>query len=196
MRGGLTTAVGVLVLALAGCGGDDTPSSSSADESPSRSISTLTPLPVPSHGPPPGEIVADLRQSSRDAALNRFQVWIGNGLDREVSPTSIAYVDPRFRSPIPGERLRPNPSGSERGYPLTLPPRPDCGADGTSGEVTMTYGDLEVTVPVEVTALADVSRGRRGARRNPQRRFTAARMAPLCACRGAGHGARRLPRGR
>jgi len=104
---------------------------------------------MPSIGPPPGEIVADLRQSSRDAALGRFQVWIGNGLDTDVNPTSIAYADPRFPEPIPGERLRLTPSGSERGYPLALPSQPDCDDDSTRGGVTMTYGDREVTLPVE-----------------------------------------------
>lgn len=104
---------------------------------------------MPSMGPPPGEIVADLRQSSRDVALNRFQVWVGNGLDRDINPTSIAYVDPRFRSPIPGERLRLNPAGSERGYPLTLPARPNCDSEGTSGKLAMTFGEREVTLAVE-----------------------------------------------
>lgn len=149
MRAGAGVTGAVLALALTGCGGDDPSRTPAADDSPSSSISTLSPLPMPSMGPPPGEIVADLRQSSRDAAVNRFQVWIGNGLDRDVDPTSIAYVDPRFPEPIPGERLRLNPSGSERGYPLALPPRPDCDDDGTRGEVSMAYGDREVTLPAE-----------------------------------------------
>lgn len=135
-----------LALTLAGCSEQPVPPTA---ESPSSGISTLSPLPMPSIGPPSGEIVADLRQSSRDAALGRFQVWIGNGLDRDVDPTSIAYVDPRFPAPIPGERLRLNPSGSERGYPLALPARPDCDDDGTRGEIAMTYGDREVTLAVE-----------------------------------------------
>ena len=142
---------GVLVaLLLAGCAEDSrSPSASSPADPPSPSISTLSPLPMPSMGPPPGEIVADLRQSSRDAALDRFQVWIGNGLDRDIDPTAISYADPRLGSPVPGERLRLNPAGSERGYPLALPPRPDCDADGTRGTVQMAYGDREVTLDVE-----------------------------------------------
>ncbi|MGZ8738041.1 MAG: hypothetical protein ACXWW7_12825 [Nocardioides sp.] len=152
MRGGVGAA-GVslaLALALAGCGGGPPPpGSSTSAESPSASISTLSPLPMPSIGPPPGEVVADLRQSSRDAALNRFQVWIGNGLDRDIDPTSLAYVDPRLPAPVPGERLRLIPSDSERGYPLALPPRPDCDSDGRRGEVTMVDGDRELTLPVE-----------------------------------------------
>lgn len=150
MRGGVAAGL-VLVLALAGCGGSDSarPTESSPADPPSPSISTLSPLPMPSMGPPPGEIVADLRQSSRDAALGRFQVWIGNGLDRDLDPSSITYVDPRFRAPIPGERLRLDPAGSERGYPLALPPRPDCDADGTHGTLRVAYGDRRVTLDVE-----------------------------------------------
>ena len=141
----------LLALVLAGCA-DDSPTGSGdpgPTDPPSPSISTLSPLPMPSMGPPPGEVVADLRQSSRDAALGRFQVWIGNGLDRDIDPTSISYLDPRFRSPVPGERLRLNPAGSERGYPLALPPRPDCHASGTRGTVRMTYGDRGVALDVE-----------------------------------------------
>ena len=140
----------LLAVVPAGCAdGSRDPSASAPADPPSPSISTLSPLPMPSMGPPPGEIVADLRQSSRDAALGRFQVWIGNGLDRDVDPTAISYVDPRFPSPVAGERLRLNPSGSERGYPLALPPRPDCDADGTRGTVRMAYDDHEVTLDVE-----------------------------------------------
>ncbi len=147
--GGAALALAVIPV-LTACGGDgSSPRPGSSAESPAPSISTLTPIPMPSIGPPPGEIVADLRQSSRDAALGRFQVWIGNGLDRDVDPASIAYVDPRFPEPIPGERLRVNPSGSERGYPLALPARPDCDDDGVRGQVTMVFGDREVTLRVE-----------------------------------------------
>lgn len=138
----------VLLVAVAGCAGDADPDAA-ASSSPTSSISTLSPLPMPSIGPPPGELVADLRQSSRDAALGRFQVWIGNGLEREVNPTRILYRDDRFRSAIPGERLRPNPSGSERGYPIALPSHPSCDSHATSGEVTMEYDGKRVTFPVE-----------------------------------------------
>lgn len=139
--------LGVSVLA-AGCAAESGPASAPSS-SPTSSISTLSPLPMPSMGPPPGEIVADLRQASRDAALNRFQVWIGNGLERDVNPTKILYVDGRFRAPIPGERLRLNPAGSERGYPLALPSRPNCGSNARSGKVTMEYAGRSVTIPVE-----------------------------------------------
>lgn len=157
MRAGVVTAGVLLTLALAGCADDGpaTPGARSPDTSPSSSISTLTPIPMPSIGPPPGDVVADLRQSSRDAALGRFQVWIGNGLDVELDPREILYDDTRFHAAIPGERLRPNPAGSERGYPLALPGRPDCDATGTRGTVTMTDADGSV-VTVRVEDEADV----------------------------------------
>lgn len=136
------------VLLLAACSGGDPSSTPSVEPSPS--IRTLTPLAIPDMGPPEGEIVADLRQSSRDAALNRFQVWVGNGLARDVMPTSIEYVDRRFRAAIPGERLRLNPSGSERGYPLTLPARPACSAAPRGhGTMRMTFAKRTVTLRVE-----------------------------------------------
>ena len=139
--------VASVVLVLAGCGG----SSPDAAPEPSPSIPTITPLPMPDMGPPPGKLVADLRQSSRDAALGRFQVWIGNGLQREINPTDIQYVDPRLRAPIPGERLRPNPSDAERGYPLALPTRPRCDVrdPAASGTVRMTFDGRTVGIPVE-----------------------------------------------
>ena len=125
------TAVVAAALVLAACGGSSSPSAG-PEPSPSTSISTLTALPMPDMGPPPGKLVADLRQASRDAALGRFQVWIGNGLRREINPTSIRYLDPRFRAPIPGERLRANPSGRRARLPAgpagaTSVRRPDGG---------------------------------------------------------------------
>jgi hypothetical protein len=147
---GLGLAVASALL-LAGCGGDD-PAAPGADPTgpAAPSVSTLSPLPMPEIGPPEGELVADLRQSSRDAALGRFQVWIGNGLPRDVDPTSIRYDDPRFRAAIPGERLRLNPAGSERGYPLALPPRPDCAAPRRAhGTVTMRFGGRTEQLRVE-----------------------------------------------
>ena len=153
-RRGRLASVGVTGLALAlvvcGCGSSSSPATAPL-ASPSSSISTLTPLPMPKTGPPAGRVVADLRQASRDAALNRFQVWIGNGLPRDLDPTRIRYRDPRFPDPIPGERLRLNPSGSERGYPLALPSRPVCSGPraGALGTVTITFAGRTLTVPVE-----------------------------------------------
>lgn len=146
MRVGFVAVVVLVQAALTGCGGSSAPREAAP---PSPSVSTLSPLPMPSIGPPPGELVADLRQSSRDAALDRFQVWVGNGLRRDVDPTSIRYVDPRFPAPIPGERLRPDPAGSERGYPLALPDRPVCRMRDGAGRLVMTYAGRRVTLPVE-----------------------------------------------
>lgn len=136
-----------LALALAGCGG----SAPRAEPDPSPSISTLTALPMPDMGPPPGKLVADLRQASRDSAANQFQVWIGNGLRRDINPTAIRYLDPRFRAPIPGERLREIPSDAERGYPLGLPPRPRCDVrtGAAPGRVAMTFAGRRVSIAVE-----------------------------------------------
>jgi hypothetical protein len=141
-------ALAMSMLVLAGCGG----STPAAGPDPSPSISTLTPLPMPDMGPPAGELVADLRQASRDSALGRFQVWIGNGLRREIHPTSVRYHDPRFRAAIPGERLRPNPSDAARGYPLALPSLPRCDVQPRSaapGSVTITFDGRQVRIPVE-----------------------------------------------
>ena len=149
-RAGVPTGAVLVVLVVAGCAGSSP--SAGPEPSPTSSISTLTPLPMPDMGPPEGELVADLRQASRDSALGRFQVWIGNGLRREINPTSISYRDPRFRAPIPGERLRPNPSDSERGYPLALPPRPRCDVHPRSpapGSVTMVLDGRKVRIHAE-----------------------------------------------
>lgn len=136
-------------LLLTACAGSSP--SAGPEPSPSSSISTLTALPMPDMGPPPGKLVADLRQSSRDSALDQFQVWIGNGLRHEINPTSIRYLDPRLRAPIPGERLRANPSDAERGYPLALPTRPRCGVStgAAPGRVAITFDGRRATIPVE-----------------------------------------------
>ena len=143
--------VGIVAAALVlnACAGSSP--TAGPEPSPSASIRTLTALPMPDLGPPPGELVADLRQSSRDSALGRFQVWIGNGLRHEINPTSIHYLDPRLRTPIPGEQLRANPSDAERGYPLALPARPRCGVrtGPAPGTVAMTFDGRRVTIPVE-----------------------------------------------
>lgn len=119
------------------------------DPSPSRSIYTLTPLPMPTKPPPSGTLVADMRQSSRDAAANRFEVWINNDTADTITPTKVTYRDGRFETTLPGTRLRDIPSQSERGFPIYQPEQPACGSDAEHGEVTVEYGDQEVTVPVE-----------------------------------------------
>lgn len=85
---------------------------------------TLDPTPLP---PPTGELYADLRQSSIDASLGRMQVWVRNDTVRDLVPTAVRYVDDRFPAALEGTRLRLDPARSERGYPLLLPRRPDCG---------------------------------------------------------------------
>jgi len=146
---GLRVAVGVLLLgALAvACGSGDAPSGTSTPSA-SPPVPTLTPIQLPPKGPPTGKLLADLRQSSRDAALGRMEVWIGNDTRHDVTPTRISYADPRFRRPVAGERLRLNPSRSERGYPLTLPTQPACGAHPGHRRLTVTYGGRTVSLPV------------------------------------------------
>lgn len=136
------------LVALAGCSQQDSPgtaapagSDGTAVPVASPSIQTLTPLPQPPTPAATGEVLADLRQSSRDAAAGRMEVWLDNDTLGELTPTSIAYVDPRFGAPVVGDRLRAIPSRSERGFPLPLPDRPVC--DGTSG--TTGTGRLDVT---------------------------------------------------
>ena len=140
----------------AGCTTADPTTGRAPADSPEPAVSTLTPVPLPPDGPPSGRLVADLRQSSRDAALGRMEVWIGNDTARDLTPTRITYTDPRFRRPVPGERLRLNPSRSERGYPLTLPARPACGRHGTTARVTVAYAGR--TVRLRVTDDNDIVR--------------------------------------
>jgi hypothetical protein len=149
MRCRLVAAAALVALA-AGCGGDDpTPAAGGSEPSPSKSIYTLTPLPMPSQPPPTGKLLADMRQSSRDAAANRFEVWVDNDTAATITPTKVTYTDGRFRTELPATRLRDVPSQSERGFPIYQPDRPACSSDATSGTVTVEYGDQRVTVPVE-----------------------------------------------
>jgi hypothetical protein len=141
----------VLALLAAGCSSSDPGDAApEAAPSPSRSIRTLSPLPMPTKPPPTGELVADMRQASRDAAVGRMQVWIYNDTADEVTPTSIRYSDPRFRAPLAGTRLeRPVPSQSERGFPLYLPARPACEHPRGTGTITVEHGGTSTTVEVE-----------------------------------------------
>lgn len=142
--------VGTTLLAallLAGCrDGAEPPGAAPA---PSPSVVTLSPLPPPPSQPATGKLSADLRQSSRDAALGRMQVWIRNDRERDLRPTAITYVDDRYPAPVPGERLRLNPARSIRGYPLALPARPVCGSDAAAGRVVVEHGGRRETLPVE-----------------------------------------------
>ncbi len=141
-----------LVAVLAACGPDDEPDAGAAaqpEASPSRSLYTLSPLPMPTKGPPTGTLVADMRQSSRDAAANRFEVWIYNDTAESIRPRKVTYSDGRFSGTLPGTRLREIPSQSERGFPIYQPDQPACDSSAEHGEVTVTYGGTEATVPVE-----------------------------------------------
>src|SRR5690242_211019 len=114
-------------LLLSSCSDDAGPEAAAPSSSPSPSLRTLSPLPMPTRPPPSGELRADMRQSSRDAAAGRMEVWIDNDTDGDVTPTRITYRDPRFRTSLPGTRLRSVPTQAERGFPLYLPRRPACG---------------------------------------------------------------------
>lgn len=137
-----------LVVLLTGCPGDGGHAPLGA--APDPSVPTLSPVRLPPPGPPSGRLSADLRQSSRDAALGRMEVWLANDTRHDVSPTRIRYLDPRFRRPIPGERLRLDPARSERGYPLPLPSRPRCDRQTARGELV---GRLTVTHDGQRTTL-------------------------------------------
>lgn len=140
----------VLVVAsvlLAGCGGGTTERSGPTLSSPA--VSTLSPLPAPPSQPPTGEILADLRQSSRDAAAGRMQVWIGNDTAAPITLTKIEYRDPRLSEVVYGDRLRTNPSQSERGHSLQLP-EPDCSAPVTAKpKLTLEYDGRTTRIPVD-----------------------------------------------
>ncbi len=140
-----------LVTSLTGCSSSDSSSPTAAGDTSSASASpgkTLT-LPPPSEKPLSGDLQAELQQSSRDVALGRFEVWITNGLDRQIRPRRIEYDDTLLSRPVLGGRLRAIPSGSYRGFTLDLI-RPECGVGENGGAtVTVAYGQDEVTIPVE-----------------------------------------------
>ena len=142
----------VALLLLAGCSSSDPDAAApEVSPSPSRSIRTLSPLPMPTQPPPTGKLVADMRQSSRDAAAGRMEVWIDNDTADAITPTRITYRDPRYRTTLTGTRLEGRfiPSQSERGFPLYLPPRPACGHPNGSGTVTVEYAGGSQAVEVE-----------------------------------------------
>ena len=130
-----------LLLLLAGCGGNDDDSSPAAgpEASPSKSIYTLTAIPMPPKPPPSGKLIADIEQSSRDGAANRFQVWIDNDTDATITPTKVTYQDDRFRAALPGTRLRDIPSQARRGFPIYQPDHPACARTADGGTVTVEY---------------------------------------------------------
>jgi len=134
-------------------GGDPGTPSAAPAPSPTRSLYTLTPIPLPPEPPPSGKLIADIEQSSRDGAANRFQVWIDNDTDSTISPTKVTYEDARFRTPLSGTRLRDIPSQARRGFQFTEPDDPACDRTAEGGTVTVEYtvnGEhRSATVPVE-----------------------------------------------
>ncbi|MEV7430542.1 MULTISPECIES: hypothetical protein [unclassified Nocardioides] len=145
----LGAVLGVVLASAAGCSGGEAARSTTE---PSPSIRTLTPLPPPPEEPPTGRLLADMRQSSRDAALGRIQVWVDNDTADVVTPSRITYVDDRLRAPIAADRLRPAPAQAERGFPLVLPDRPACAARDDAaggGRLVVRHDGRSETVPVE-----------------------------------------------
>lgn len=96
-----------------------------------------------------GEVTAQLRQSSHDAARERMQVWIQNDTEEDLVPTRIVFRDRRLGAPVRGERLRRIPSGSERGYPLALSRDPDCTAASREPSLVVHEAGRRLDVPVE-----------------------------------------------
>lgn len=137
----------VAVVVLAGCSESADPPESAPEPSPS--ISTLTPIELPPPPPPTGRLIADMRQSSRDAAAGRMQVWVTNDTADEVTPRRITYTDARFRTTLPVTKMRTIPSQSERGFQILLPSRPACDHPRGTGTITMTYGDTTKRVRVQ-----------------------------------------------
>ncbi|WP_121258861.1 hypothetical protein [Nocardioides ferulae] len=124
-----TAAALLLAATTAGClGSGDTGAADGPHRvDPSPPVSTLTPIPLPPQQPPSGRVSAEIRQSSRDVALGRAQVWVHNDTARALRPKAVVFRDARLPVPLRGDRLRPIPSQSERGFPLLLPDRPVCG---------------------------------------------------------------------
>lgn len=143
----LQTMAAVLAMSLLVTGCRSTEQRSTVATS-SPGVPTLSPLPAPSKPPPTGRLYADIRQSSRDSALGRLEVWIRNDTDRTVTPRRLVYGDDRFGGPQPGTRLREIPARSERGYPVYLVDRPDCVSTAQSGSAVIDLGPRSVRLRV------------------------------------------------
>lgn len=146
MRRTLTALIAVAWLAV-GCG--STGGVPDATGPSPDGVPTLSPLPAPSKSPPTGRLFADIRQSSRDAALGRLEVWIRNDTTRPVTPRELNYRDERFGGPQPGTRLREIPARSERGYPVYLMDRPVCRSAARGGITVVDLDDHVVRLPTD-----------------------------------------------
>ena len=164
------TASAALLLIGSACsagGGQSATAGPREARSPARTTPSSASEPTP---PPSGRLTGDLRQSSRDAALGRMQVWITNDTAQDATPVRIRFIDSRFAAPLPAERLRAIPSGSFRGYPIAYPDALPC---------SQRSHDPGMRRVIEVR-LAGESRVRRFAVADPNR-LVAAYAARRCA---------------
>jgi hypothetical protein len=145
-----------LVALVAACGGndhDDSPGGAASGASPSTPHKTIKPIQLPPPPPPTGKLVAHIEQASHDAARNRFEVWVDNDTDQTIKPTKVTYQDDRFRTPLPGTRLRKIPSQAVRGFPIYIPEQPACDRTATNGTLTVDYRvdgtSKTTTIPVD-----------------------------------------------
>jgi hypothetical protein len=145
-----------LLAVLAACGGndhDDSPGSAAPEASPTKPHKTITPIQLPPPPPPSGKLLAHIEQASHDAARDRFQVWVDNDTDKTIKPTRVTYHDDRFRTPLPGTRLRKIPSQAVRGFPIYIPDQPACDSTATSATLTVDYRvegtSKTTTIPVD-----------------------------------------------
>lgn len=124
---------------VAGCSSADSerPRVGEPARPPTVAESAMAESPAAETPEPTGTITAELLQGSTDAARGRMQVWIRNDTAQDLDPLRLVYRDPRLPRPLLGERLRVDPAGSERGYPLTLPPDPRCDRRSGSGSLTI-----------------------------------------------------------
>lgn len=155
MRVVLVAAVVLLASACSPSGSSDAEPVTGPEPSPS--ISTLSPLPIPPEPPPSDTLLADMRQSSLDAAAGQSQVWVDNDTLEDLVPVRITYTDPRLPRPVVATRMRAMPAQAERGFPLALPDRPRCAVDAPAGSgrvVVRTTGGT--TYRAEVSDETDV----------------------------------------
>jgi hypothetical protein len=145
-----------LLAVQAACGGNDhdgAPGGASPEAGPTKPHKTITPIQLPPPPPPTGKLLAHIEQASHDAARDRFQVWVDNDTDKTIRPTRVTYRDGRFRTPLPGTRLRKIPSQAVRGFPIYIPEHPACNSKATSGTLTVDYRvagtSKTTTIPVD-----------------------------------------------